>query len=393
MKKLLVLFIMLIKVNVMAEDNLLVVLNEGKVGDQNQLHGIVAELAKAKVKWSTGYLKNTQISELEVLADNACKTSHPLVILTSGPDGIDVIDKISNKLCSSVLVVNSAHMLFKSHLKILEYTNILALPSYSLDKEFEHKADKAGTKIVQTLGVAHNITPQKIEEEYTKFKDQFSWLEDTRKIAMIVLGGDAPDADGKIHYYTTDEAVKTAKYIGDFCKASGYKLMIFNGPRTGTYNPTTGEKDANAHTGEKLDNVTQSFMAEIANHLKSDQYKLYNFNKDSASPYKAGFRIVKNAEEGKCFLPGESTSMISEANDYLASSTVIINNNAMNDSHHKHAILEAQAAKAILLGTDLQEIKVKVDSKLSKKAAKSNVALIAEQIAEDYENLAKNKKD
>ena len=371
----------------MAEDRLLVVLNEGRIGDQNQLNGIVDELSKTQSKWSINYLKNIQTSEIEAAIGQACKNSYKLALLTSGPDGIKVIDNISSKLCPSVLVVSSAHMLFKDHINILGKVNILALPSYSFDNEFEHKAEKVGTKIVKTLGVAHNITLKSIEDEYNRFKDRFSWLKKQDKIAMIVLGGDAPDSDGKIHYYTSSEAQKTAEYIGNFCKSNNYSLLIFNGPRTGQYDSTTGDKNADAHTNDKLDEVTESFMKKIETHLKPDQYKLYNYSKNSASPYRAGFWVVKNAKTGKCFLPGESTSMISEANDILPSQTIIISNGAMNESHLKHAILEAKAAKAIVLDENFQEIKIPVDQAISVKARKTNAELIADQIIDDYKNL------
>lgn len=204
---------------------------------------------------------------------------------------------------------------------------------------------------------------------------------------MIVLGGDAPDTDGKMHYYTAAEAQKGAEYIGNFCKVNNYSLLIFNGPRTGGHNPATGEKDLSAHVTDKLDNVTQSFVTELEKHLNSNDYKLYNYSKNSASPYKAGFWLVKQADRGKCFLPGESTSMISEANDNLPLQTIIILNNAMNEAHHKHAILEAKAAKAIVLDTNFQEVKIPVDQALSAEARKSNAALIADQIMNDYKNL------
>lgn len=368
----------------MAEDRLLVVLNEGRIGDQNQLNGIVDELSKNRLKWSIDYLKNNQISELESALEMTCKSSYKLVLLTSGSDGIEVIDKISNKLCPSILVVNSSHMLFKDHSKILGKANILALPSYSIEAQFALKAKNAGTKIIETLGVAHNITLLKIEEEYNKFKQEFSWLKDHKKVAMIILGGDAPDSDGRIHYYTSSEAEKTAEYISNFCKTNNYSLMIFNGPRTGQYDPVTGNKKADVHTNDKLDDVTESFIEKIKIYLKPSQYKLYNYSKSSASPYKAGFWVVKNVKEGKCFLPGESTSMISEANDILPSQTIIISNNAMNESHRKHAILEAKAAKAIILDENFKEIKIPVDKIISAKARVSNAALIASQITDNY---------
>lgn len=356
MKNIILFMVLLVISKVVAASNIVVVLNEGKIGDQNQLNGVITDIHTKYPVLSIQYISNNEIKLLEEILDEACHTNKKTALLTSGEDGIKVIKAVSGKICSNIVILNSAHMIFKEHTSILGKANIIALPKHSVDKQFLQLAMEKKTEIIQTVGVAHNLTTKMIKQEYEKHAKEFKWLEGKDQIAMVVLGGDAPTSDGIMKFYTVEEGIRAADYIGNFCKKENYSLMIFNGPRTGQYDPKTSNKNELVHKDEQLDLVTKAFIERLAKYLQPSQFKLYNFSHTTPSPYKAGFWVVKNAKKGKCFLPGESTSMISEGNDNLAGNTIIINNGAMNEIHLKHVNSEVNAGRAIALDQNFKEI-------------------------------------
>jgi hypothetical protein len=90
-----------------------------------------------------------------------------------------------------------------------------------------------------------------------------------------------------------------------------------------------------------------------------------------------------------CFLPGESTSMISEGDSILQSKMTIINNNAMNENHLTFVMQEARLKGIKLLGKDFKEIKVNnlIKNEFSI-IDKNDAGIIAEAIAD--KNFGKN---
>ena len=357
--------------------NIIVVLNEGRIGDQNQLYGIVEALKSQSPNLSIKYTPHNELKPLKEIINNTCRDNYKkLTILTSGLEGINVINEIADELCPNIVMLNTAHMIFKKHPSILGKANLIALPKHSIDNDFLKHASEKKTEIIQTVGVSHNSTPTIIKQEYEKYAKEFRWLQGKDKIAMIVLGGDAPTSEGKIKFYTAEEAAKRADLIGQFCKKGNYSLMIFNGPRTGQYDHTTSNKNEWVHKNEKLDVTTSAFIERLQKYMDPSQFKLYNFSHISPSPYKAGFWVVKNAKEGLCFLPGESTSMISEGNDNLPNRTIIMHNGAMNETHIKHVKSQVDAGRTILFTPGFIEASVmpKIDFTSRAKPASAKIA-------------------
>lgn len=355
--------------------DIIVVLNEGKIGDQNQLYGITDAVIAKLPKQSIQYIHSTQVMSLKHILDSECKQNNNTILLTSGLDGANIINDVYRQSCPNIFIVNTTHLIFDEHNQILGKANLIALPTSSIDPNFLQAAEQKGSKIIQTIGVAHNSTPAILEQDYQKHQKDFSWLAQKPKIAMIILGGDAPAKDNKIAIYTAAEAKKAAKYIGEFCKNGQYSLMIFNGARTGLYDPQTFKKREWVHQGKQIDPVTTAFIEELAKYMDKSAFKLYDFNHKVGGFYKAGLWIIKKAKDGKCFLPGESTSMISEAIDNLNGRTVIIQNNAMNKTHKKHIMSEAAAGNTVILDQNFQEIKIPITShQYSRKSAATEIA-------------------
>ena len=108
------------------------------------------------------------------------------------------------------------------------------LPFYGF-REHPKEAQGKTAKIIQTVGVPHNVTEEIIKEAYEKDRGAFSDIANQPKVAMVILGGDAPTPNGGLRFYTAEDALKAAKHIGNLCQEESRFLMVFNGPRTGQH--------------------------------------------------------------------------------------------------------------------------------------------------------------
>ena len=135
---------------------------------------------------------------LKHILESECKQNNNTILLTSGLDGANIINDVYRQSCPNIFIVNTTHLIFDEHNQILGKANLIALPTSSIDSNFLQAAEQKGSKIIQTIGVAHNSTPAILEQDYQKHQKDFEWLTQKSKIAMIILGGDAPAKDNKI---------------------------------------------------------------------------------------------------------------------------------------------------------------------------------------------------
>jgi hypothetical protein len=319
------------------------VINPRNFGEQSQVRGVCAAMSQR-----APYTQGREISadELEQLKE-ACKTQNKVVFVTSGVDGAKTIHDLAAQNYPHVTYVHISHMILPEHEALLKEAHFIALPKHATSEELLKKASHQTVKIIQTVGVPHNVTEEIIRNTYEKDREAFSWISSQPKVAMLILGGDAPAPSGEMRLYTAEDARKTAQYIGNLCKTEGRSLMVFNGPRTGQHDQTgSAHKKLDwGHADERLDPITQAFADEVAQILLPTQVKIYHYVPGSAS-YKGALRVLKNTEDAVCFLPGESTSMISEINDALPRKTKIIENSAMNEIHAAHVKSEIEAGRS-----------------------------------------------
>ena len=267
---------------------------------------------------------------------------------------------------------------------------MVALPAHALNQEDENLI---GKKLLKTIGVAHNLTQEELLKEYEQKKSQKPEdpipedpIPEASRYLMVVLGGDAPDSTGKQNFYTPQEA----QQLAEFCNSKaeeGYFIIATNGPRTGLHNPQTSEK-LNSHrvtileNGEAtydLDEVSKAFCDKI----KSPDFKFFDFKflpKGVDSSYKALLYATSQKEGSLVLMPGESTSMISEACDFLKPQSVIIyKNGAMNQVHYDHVASVRQSNKAGFLNLE-PEIFFTANPKNSQKTNQSAAEKIAEKV-------------
>ena len=161
--------------------------------------------------------------------------------------------------------------------------DLLAIPSNLLSGTiFNIVCDNK--KCLKTLGVAHNITPEKIEAGKKEWENQFTDFPEP-KIAVL-LGGDCAEFS-----FTPEMARKMAKECTQKAKELGGSLIITTSNRT--------SKEA-----------TEAFMDEIKDEYDVPAY-LHDWRMDAAkgNPY---YGILGLADA--IIVSGESMSMCCEAN-------------------------------------------------------------------------------
>jgi mitochondrial fission protein ELM1 len=281
-------------------------------------------------------------------------------IITSGDYGIEFIEQ--HKKIPQLMFCHSSHQLTPQHQKLINKADIIALPIHTIEAEFEKEVGKSTTKLVKTIGVAHNLTQEKIEESYAQNKNsiiiQGPYL-------GIILGGDAPTPEGKMLYYTQEEAEKLAEYVAQKAVKENFRILILNGPRTGKHDPKTGIEDKSVHRNSNIDKVTQKFMQTLTSKgLKNNKdFQLFDFQFGSQSMYPTVLGAIAQSTENQIIVTGESTSMISEITSLLSPKQItIFTNEAMNKNHFAHIESEFGAGRANILDLLDPEKKLKQTS-------------------------------
>jgi hypothetical protein len=350
------------------------VINPRNFGEQGPVRGVCAALSQ-----KVPYIQVREISadELKQL-EEACQTENKIIFITAGVDGAKAVHRLAAQNYPQVTYIHTSHMILPEHAALLTEVQFLALPKHATSEEFLKKARTQTVKLIQTVGVPHNVTKEIMKKAYEKNTDAFSWVSSRPKVAMLILGGDAPTPNGEMRFYTAEDARKTAQYVGNLCKTEGRSLMVFNGPRTGQHDQSdpAHKKLDWGHTDERFDPITQIFADEITKILPPTQVRIYHFVPGSAS-YKGALWVLKNAQDAVCFLPGESTSMISEINDALPGKTKIIENSAMNEVHAAHVKSEIEAGRSQGLDKNFAPLPYQIQS-----MATSNNQPAAQQIAQ-----------
>ncbi|MGV2432706.1 MAG UNVERIFIED_CONTAM: hypothetical protein LVQ98_05200 [Rickettsiaceae bacterium] len=192
-------------------------------------------------------------------------------------------------------------------------------------------------------------------------------LPQSTKYLSIILPGDAPDSRGKMLYFTPKDAEKLAKHIAKIAKKSGFVVLVTNGPRTGKHDPETG-KELVVHQNNILDATSAKFIDILENNKVL--YKLFDFQKGQPSNKELIYGAVIYNKDSKIFVPGESTSMVSEAVDIMPSYAVTIYHNAaMNDNHYKHVKAELRSGRASVMDLSMKIVKPKRSTKKAPSAS------------------------
>ena len=361
---------------------MILIINPKNVGETSQIRGVARYLYSDLRKLHIEEVESTNIPRaLELLAKH---NNTKNFVMASGSEGINILREIKSK-SPGVFSIHLSHQIYdhSERLFMTEHSfngaNIMVLPRHIVTKQFEALALASQTKLITTIGVAHNLRTSDIE---TAYEQQILTMPGATadKYALVIIGGDAQNADNSWNYFTKSDAIKLAKIVQKSIDKDTY-VFVLNGPRTGKHNPDTKLEDPNVHRSEILDPVTQSFV----NYFKDrEKFHLFDFQYGKAGMYRPLLGKMLHASNSKIFVPGESTSMISEIVDSVGSNEkhqiFVYEHAAMNKGHKGHILSEHAAGRIHLLskgGNVVQQI--------TAKDAKTNAAakIIADEITKN----------
>lgn len=369
----------------------LYILSNNNVGDHNQALGIAAAFAKLSDQ-------NVSIEDLNTKALSAFEikdkikrdlASEKVVVLGVGEGGIGGLAEVSKH--PNLTICLTSHMFLGQYKDkdLLEKVDFIALPTHVSAEEKEI----LGSKLIETTGVAHNRRADM--ETYDEWKKE---LPPADIYLGVYLGGDAPTPTNEIKIFTEEDALRLADYVIAKAKEINERgmtacILVLNGPRTGKFDAEK-EEIATVHREGKSDHITELFEKKLAD--KGIEYKVFDFqyntpeNKEWVSSYNA-FDLVAGAvrtTKGKMIVPGESTSVVSEAIDILPFESIdtmppgkvlVYHNSAMNDVHHAHVKSELEAGRVSVL-ENYQDIKVPDSDDVEPKPSAAKV--VAQELVE-----------
>ena len=357
---------------------MILITNPKNAGEVSQIRGVARYTAEARTNIQIEEVDATDLSKaVDLLAEHNTTKN---IVIAAGKDGVSALREIKSK-SPGVFSVYLSHQIYDNteSALITEHSfngaNLIVLPKHVVTKQFDALVMSSQTKLITTVGVAHNLRKSDIESAYEK---QVLAMPGTTadKYALVIMGGDAQNTDGSWNYFTQNDATKLAKIVQKSIDKDTY-LFVLNGPRTGKHNPDTGMEDKDAHRAEKLDPVTQSFM----DHFKGkERFQVFDFQYGKTGMYRPLLGKMLHAANSQIFVPGESTSMISEIVDSVGSNDrhqiFAYEHAAMNRVHKSHILSEHAAGRVYLVSKNGG-----ITKQITEKDAKADSA--AKTIADD----------
>ncbi len=328
--------------------------NHDNAGDHNQVLGIADALEKMSKEKPTVQDLNIKTALSDEIKDGVEKDvpKEKVFVIGAGEGGIDGIkDLVAHP--QNLLICLTSHMFLERYKDpaVLSKVDYIALPSHAL----KQNPELIGNKLIETTGVAHNRQADALDKAYAEWGPKE--LPSCKTYLGVILGGDAPTPPPTkdINFFTKDDAIKLADYVSKNAKDTC--ILVLNGPRTGKYDTSKNEV-LTVHRNGVSDPITEIFQKRLKdNGVKT--IKVFDFqhntpeNKKWVLPYNS-FDLVAGAlkatEGGILLVPGDSTSMISEAIDILPPKTVLVyKNGAMNEIHEAHVNSELNAGRVSVL--------------------------------------------
>lgn len=204
---------------------------------------------------------------------------------------------------------------------------IVVVPYHALDERFEILKAK-GIKLIVISGVLHQKTISKIKNEpVDKINPYTNYI--------VMLAGDTQQENGEWIKYNR-------KMLQDLLKLlpQEQNILILNGPRTGKFLENTNETHVNAHKTE-TDYITLAVQEENV-----ETWKVIDFKYGQKSLWDTALHFCMLKLKVGLILPGESTSMISEALS-LGILPIIYTHDAMTPASYKYIDQLAKEGKIL----------------------------------------------
>lgn len=328
-------------------------------GDRNQVLGLIHSIREVysegrvqEIEFSSSRFSLRQFKNKvkEQVSRKALKSSNTdsFLFLGAGTGGVNALQKVAD--IPALKLVYLSHQLTPQAMSVLGKADLWIVPEHAVNSEFLKEAAQTRTQVIQTIGGLHNLKQHDLKVSFQQHQKDFP---PTHKYVGIVLGGDAQLPNGKVQYFTSAEARKLAAWIAKRPQSKNSMILVVNSPRTGRYNLETGRPYLRSHRDGKPDLVTQSFMAELCMHIPANRVQLFDFQYNKPSAYKALLGAIQRYS-GELYVPGDSTSMVSEATEMLPGRVTVYEDGAMSEVHHAHIKSEFESGRIHHLTADLE---------------------------------------
>ncbi len=366
-------------------------IDEQHAGDDNHARAVARALGR---KIPDADVLEGNIKQLEKLCG---ENAEPLFVIGAGAHNMQPLAELRQKSGRKNLKISwGSHQYHTDLSRYADQFDYIALPGHTIGQDVRNSLKGHMHKIIKMSGVPHLMTLDHLKDIYNAGSFKIPSAE--KGCTCVIMGGDALTPDGNLKFYTPKAAADFARYLvrkGRIQKP----LLVTNGPRTGKHDPDTGV-DANTHrnfdpeTGHaieyKLDPVTHAFVEALEQEgLKPEQdFYLYDFmfTKDGvSSAYKSLLYSVQKTG-GQIYVPGESTSMISEACDFLSPKNVVVyNHEAMNTEHYKFVKYMFRSGRFKFL--DMQGQIMRAEETVLQQKHLPDAEHVASEIARSFEPL------
>lgn len=281
--------------------------------------------------------------------------------------GETMLDPLIGYKRPNVLTAWSGHEPPQEFMAKAKALDSVHLPDYTVSPQMRRTL---GGKLVTTPhGVPHSLSEEMCLLDFTAalaMRGPQS-VPDAQRYCVIVLGG-----DDKERKFTPQEAKELGLHEGQWAKDNGATLLATNGPRTG------GRE--NHKPGMDIDPVSRAFLEGVAQSgIPHNQVAFYPYlDDDKPSMFTALLGAVSIKPGSLALIPGDSSSMLTQAVDILPKGTIeAYSTSAMNSNHH------AQVARLSEMGLVNLWKKAPVEpGRKPPKAAESVAAHVASRAAE-----------
>ena len=333
---------------------------QGKyVGDRSQSRGIQKALVTSKIArgWDI-HAREWQREELDAYCHYLSELQdHTIsVCILSGVIALETVKALrKNPASKQLTIIWSAHRYEESLVQYSDYIDAIIMPKHEVTCLSQAQKSTLNTPIIEVLGVAHNLNKMVLEEELEKWESSFT--DDIRYLAVF-LGGDASARDGKTHCFTPKEATLLGQHVAQRAKAENFKIIATNSPRTGKHDPDTGDV-VHTHHDESHDATSAAFIAAIE--AENAPYQFFHFQFGKPSAYRAILAEISLGAESIAYVTGDSTSMISEIDDFVGHNSLhIVQVGSMRPVHiaHMESMYEAGHSHKVLLNTQSNTVDI-----------------------------------
>ena len=284
----------------------------------------------AEIDALTAHIKQNR-EEGHIIIGAGSQSVEPLLKLDGLPN---VVTSWSGHQAATILMEGDA----------INKIDSIHLPRYAMPQQLRTQRNK----VVETMhGVPNAKTAANFLTAFKQAHENGLKIPQAESYITVVLGGDAPDAGyeraspeekkNHLHHFTVEEAWNLGKKVAWEAERENAVVLVTNGPRTGKYD-AEGKPKTNPGTQDDpfLQAFEQGFQLNHPGTMAEPKLVKYDFHKGERA-YDAimGAAILK---DGAVFLPGESTSMLTEAVECCNPGKVVAyKTNAMNETHERQS--------------------------------------------------------